>query len=305
MTRHGHLLAALGLVACLGLAAVDAHAGPRHRRFFAGPSVHGHVHAYGGWGYAPRHPYTRFGTVWRHHGLGEGGYCHADGVRSFHGLGDGYCYEPGPARYWWLETAPPPPPAPRYAPPPEPPASQPHPGATAPPAVEETSFTRTSRAWSLLERGDARAARRDFAVLALRTPEDTTPRVGFALASAMLGENETAIWSMRRAFEIDAAAVADLAVDGALARRLQSLIARYEAIAREPGSGTEAIFMAAALHLLSGADERAASAITEAIEKGDREPATLALRDLIEGSNPRREDKAPGECFVEAGDLDV
>ena len=276
---------ALGAAILLGGADVRADGRPRghhgsrfgHHGFrFQGHTGHGY--------HSIRIPRYHFGPIWRHHGLGEGGYCDAEGVRRYHGLGDGPCYGAAAPRYWWID-----PPAYEPAPPaaPPPPRSAP-PAAPRPqfPAPDETSFARTNRAWSLLRDGQPRPARRDFAVLALRTSEDVIPRVGFALASAALGDDRTAIWAMRRAFEMDALAVGDLPVDDALAARVRALIWRYAGRGDDP----EALFMVAALAFLAGDEELAVSAIGEAIERGDAAPSTHALGDLLEAGPPAPEE---------------
>ena len=87
MTRRTCLAMAFGLLAAIGLTALDARADWRHP---PGPVVRGGVYyghgGHGGYGYTSPYGYWHSSSVRRHHGLGEGGYCHDYGVRRFHGL---------------------------------------------------------------------------------------------------------------------------------------------------------------------------------------------------------------------------
>ena len=236
-----------------------------HGRSHFGPRVH----------FRPRYPYASFhhsygSGIRRFHGLGEGAYCATSGVSRYHGLGDGYCQY-----YWWLDA---------------PPivvvvdgdrgADRPPEIAPAPAVQPRLTAPRSEQAWALLGRGEARAALRDFAVLALRSMDDAEPRLGYALAAAMLGRDETAVWAMRRAVTVDSASLGDLPPGAALQQRLRRLAEGYSSRARTPGA-VEALFMTGALRYLLHEEQAAAALIAEAISQGDLEPSTRALHELL------------------------
>jgi hypothetical protein len=87
--------------------------------------------------------------------------------------------------------------------------------------------TRSESAWILLADGKARAALREFAVLALRSSGDAEARAGYGLAAAMLGKPDTAVWAFRRAVISDADVLDDLAGDERLTEPLQKVLNEY------------------------------------------------------------------------------
>ena len=225
--------------------------------------------------------------VRRHHGLGEATDCQCDGVRRFHGLGDGYCSRSyGGGRYS------------RYVLPyrvvvVEPGYQLRHESSYAPPhqpgvGVRLTSPTtpklpRSRRAWVMLVRGEARAALREFAVLALRDTQDAVARTGYGLAAAALGRHETAVWALRRAVVTDAAAFEHLAIDAAGQHLVRQLLAYYARTASEARDRdlVDALFMVSALCVLLDDLETARTAITIVLQSGGVDPAAKILGDLI------------------------
>jgi hypothetical protein len=254
--------------------------------------------------------------VRRHHGPGHGGYGYASGVRRFHGLGDGYYATHGPSRSWhavrphyvvpypyaggygydgWISVG-----APDYHRTSDPPVVtvvSTQRADAVPPAPKPT---RSQRAWSLLARGEARAALSEFAVLALRSTGDAQVRAGYGLAAAMLGKHDTAIWAMRRALDTNAGVVRDLALEAELNGRVRRLAEHYADRARRRGE-TGAQFMTATLLLLLHDDDAAAAAVAAAVEAGDTEPSTRALDDLLTAERDRggaEPTETPGELVA-------
>jgi hypothetical protein len=242
--------------------------------------------------------------VRRHHGLGHGGYPNAGGVRRYHGLGDGYCSPHHASRYWnavrpyhvvpypyageygyggWVTVG-----APDYHRTSEPPVVEVVSTQPAGAAPAEPKPTPSEIAWGKLSRGEARAALREFAVLALRSTRSAEPRAGYGLAAAMLSKHETAVWAMRRAIDTDAVALRNLALDERLDGPLRRLAGHYSERAGRLGAG-DGLFMAAALHFLLHEDDAARAAIAAAIERGDTEPTTKALDDLLAAEQDRDE----------------
>ncbi|MHC4769893.1 MAG: hypothetical protein ACYTEI_14455 [Planctomycetota bacterium] len=88
-------------------------------------------------------------------------------------------------------------------------------------------LTRSESAWILLADGKARAALREFAVLALRSSGNAEARAGYGLASAVLGKHDTAAWAFRRAVTADADVLDDLAGDERLTEPLRQILDEY------------------------------------------------------------------------------
>lgn len=81
----------------------------------------------------------------------------------------------------------------------------------APEIKDEVSVEeRTADAWELLEQGEANRAQGFFALAAVKDPEDAVVKLGFALASAELGDAERAAWSAERAIGVDEGELATL-----------------------------------------------------------------------------------------------
>ncbi len=181
--------------------------------------------------------------VWRHHGLGHGGYGYESGVRRYHGLGDGYYATHSPSRYWnavrpyyvvpypyaygygydgWITVG-----AEDYHRTSEPPVFKVVSTRRADTTPPDPKPTRSDIAWSLLADGKARAALSEFAVLALRATRDAEARAGYGLAAAMLGKRDTALWAFRRAVITDADVLDDLARDERLTEPLRQLLDDY------------------------------------------------------------------------------
>ncbi|MHC4615523.1 MAG: hypothetical protein ACYTAU_18340 [Planctomycetota bacterium] len=190
--------------------------------------------------------------IWRHHGLGHGGYGCERGVRRYHGLGDGFYATYTPSRYWnavrpyyvvpysydsgcgyghdgWITVG-----AEDYQRTSEPPVFEVVSTQRADAAPPDPKPTRSETAWTLLAEGKARAALREFAVLALCSSGDAEARAGYGLAAAMLGKHDTAVWAFRRAVITDADVLDDLARDERLTEPLRQLLDDYAPEAQDP-----------------------------------------------------------------------
>jgi hypothetical protein len=252
-------------------------------------------------GFARSHPlhrrydrsyHRRYDTgIQRFHGLGEGGYCHERGVKRFHGLGDGVCYQdpvyyvtpdglgayygyPFPTEAW----------PPRYSSPraarPDPPAATraPRPAEPTSPMTDEA---RADRAWVAIGSGAPRTALREFAILALRRPDDAAPRIGYALAASMLLRHDDATWSLRLALERSAAVMRDFPIDESVASIVR-ILADYYANDHDPGPDGvgDTLLLRATLHTLLDEDSEA-RALLDTLEPADDDDATAALRALL------------------------
>ena len=139
-------------------------------------------------------------------------------------------------------------------------------------------------AWALLARGEARAARTEFAVLALRDPRDAAARTGYGLAAAALGHHEKAVWAMRRAVVTDAAAFDRLAIDTAGQPLVRQLLAHYARTASDTGNRdlVDSLFMVSALCVLLDDREMARAAIAIVLQMDGPGPAAKILGDLLD-----------------------
>jgi hypothetical protein len=221
-------------------------------------------------GNEPRYPYAWWGGAWRHHGPGEGGYCDDRGVRSLHGLGDGCYGRPVHVRPYFFVNVDEPYPAgePQPGAAPEDPGGMPEeaaPGDAAPPQPEPT--------WSFVNRRVAQAALREFAIEALRHPDEAEAKAGFAIAAAILGQDEKACWALRRAAATGLDSLhALVATGGGADGQIRLLITRYGA-----RRGADARFVTAMLHWLLGEDTLAQQNAAMAIAAGDGDPALAAI----------------------------
>ena len=262
--RKQHWISRLGLAAVAGVilaAGSAAFAGGRHH---GGGGHHGH----GG-----HH------SVSRHHGLGHAGFSLHHGVRRHHGLG-GHFYGSYGRPYAY--------PSYRYsrdsAVESRRRASR---GASVAGAGEpastygRSSVSSSDRAWALLSKGEAEAARSAFASLAAASPSHRQPKAGYALAAAILGDHEKAMWAMRRAFRIDADSLHYLPVDKRLRERMQVLLQQYGYQESQPEGKVDALFMRAALHYLLQEHAAAAADIDAAIAAGDTHRSARALKALL------------------------
>ena len=146
--------------------------------------------------------------------------------------------------------------------------------------VAEDTTTPYAEGWNKLARGDARSAFRYFSQEASRNLDDGAPKIGYAIASAMLGDHRRAAWAMRRAFEVDPFSAQTLLFQDQLAAQVDQLAEEYARRAdRTPSS--DADFMLAAVSFLIQDYQLAEVAIDAAIDHGDRSQAAENLRAMI------------------------
>ena len=140
------------------------------------------------------------------------------------------------------------------------------------------------RGWSLLlVKGDANGAMGVFGALARAYPRDAISGAGYALAAALLGEDEAAVGAMRWAVEADPVSLGDLTGNERLEMIVRDLLAYFAAEAGRSGGDVDALFMTAAMHYLLHEDNAALSAIAEAIHRGDSDRSARALYGLLQG----------------------
>jgi len=152
-------------------------------------------------------------------------------------------------------------------------------GTAASEATDVDSGER-SRGWRQLAAGAARSARSAFGAEASSHPREGLPKVGYALASAMTGDADTAIYAMRRAFRIDPEGAAYFHPDKQLAKRLRQLDGQYGQ--ENHLNADDRAFMTSAIHLLLGEPEEARKALQHLSARPTRRESTAQLRAEIE-----------------------
>ncbi len=146
--------------------------------------------------------------------------------------------------------------------------------------IEFTQELMKDEGWELLEKGEGRKAITHFARLATRHRGNGLPKVGFALACALEGDDNVAAASMRHALQTDPDALNQFVADPKLRERMAAMIERYGGQEELSYRRGDALIMAASLHYLLGQFEESTDAIARALENGDKFQTTLGLQQL-------------------------
>ena len=145
--------------------------------------------------------------------------------------------------------------------------------------------SQSGESWSFLTEGRPLAALRAFGTQAQTDPNKGAPKVGYALASAAMGELEQGIWAMRRAFKYDPEGVHYVTLSEDMEPAVRDLIAEYEHLesssAKDPGPP----FMLAALHFLRRDLGSAQTSIDRAYSYGESEVSGSNLKLMIENES--------------------
>jgi tetratricopeptide (TPR) repeat protein len=147
--------------------------------------------------------------------------------------------------------------------------------------------------WELLAQGDAREARRSFDRAREAFPNDGLPRVGYAIACALLDRGDEAVSEMRRVIRDDPDALDEVPQDEALMVQVQHVIDLMNARTQERSDDADAYFMIAALRYVMDEDARAYLAIDMALDRGDRDRSARQLKSMIQQAIERDADQEP------------
>lgn len=137
------------------------------------------------------------------------------------------------------------------------------------------------KAWELLAAGEAREARRLFDRQMQQYPSDGLPRVGYALAAALLERHDEAQQSMREALRHDPDSLNELPDPVIESAHVQSLLSVYEARAAADARDIDAMLMLSAMRYVLGDPALAYFAVDTAIERGDSDISARNLKGLI------------------------
>jgi hypothetical protein len=146
--------------------------------------------------------------------------------------------------------------------------------------LEFTKELLNDAGWTLLAEGKSAEALTRFARLATRHRGNGMPKLGFALAAAMQGDDNVAAASVRHALQTDPQSLNQFSVSQALRTRMTSLIARYQKQEELSYRRGDALIMTASLHYLLGEFTDSQAAIARALENGDKFQTTLGLQQL-------------------------
>ena len=141
--------------------------------------------------------------------------------------------------------------------------------------------------WSLLENGRPVEAQRVFAALASTHPLRGAPKIGYAVATADIGQLSKGAAAMRRALRIDPDALHYVPVNADLQHKFRQLADYYDVGPASVGRA-DAHFMAAALHYLGGEPNIAREKIHQSLKYGDSKASTKNLRRIIEDREVRQ-----------------
>jgi hypothetical protein len=134
--------------------------------------------------------------------------------------------------------------------------------------------------WSLLEKGRPVEAQAVFAALAGTHPLRGAPKIGYAVATADIGQLSKGAAAMRRALRIDPDAVHYVPANADLQHKFRQLADYYDVGPASVGQA-DAHFMAAALHYLGGKANSARKQIDQSLKFGDSTASSENLRRII------------------------
>ncbi len=140
-------------------------------------------------------------------------------------------------------------------------------------------------AWRDLSTGNAERALLQFAELTQAEPDRSGPKVGYALAAAAVGRDDTAAWAMRRAFvSRDVDAIGFLADPQGLRPLLDQVAQQWSSRPASTSALSESDrwFMVAAVEYLRHNEGAAREALERSVAGGSVPPSAANLRRLLD-----------------------
>ncbi len=138
----------------------------------------------------------------------------------------------------------------------------------------------TSAAWKVLADGNYTSARDMFVTEIGADADAGVPKLGFALASAAMGDLETGTWAIKRAFENDPESVSDVVLDGKLRPMVRTLIEKYEIRVPDPTTNQDDAMTLATLYQLQGDVEAAAMMAKALPNASELFPASMIMEEM-------------------------
>ena len=139
-----------------------------------------------------------------------------------------------------------------------------------------------ARSWAILAEGKDREARNLFDDVTHRHPHRRSPKVGHALATALLGDLTQGAHVMSRAMGRDPRALHDVVLNDQLRARINELMTKYDAASRRDPHHVDLQVMVASLHCILEDHAAARKAVDQAAGEGGKSLAVRKLRKLIE-----------------------
>lgn len=149
----------------------------------------------------------------------------------------------------------------------------------------------TSIGWRQLMYGQCYSALQSFRHEAKLCPDESEPKVGYALAAASIGNYSAGVWAMRRAFQTDPMGMEYLSLGDWSREPLESLAQRYEQFRYNDPADPDPAFMVAALHFLMNEPSAAREALGPPPRGGWKYVSTRHLDNMIEGRFASRIDE--------------
>lgn len=137
------------------------------------------------------------------------------------------------------------------------------------------------RAWEHIAEGDGPLALEAFACLAREYPDDGLMHIGYALASSLVGAEQSAVAMARQAVYSDVEALLYVPADSRIDERVAQLLDRYGQIANEPGRQGDGLFMIAVLRASVGDYGGAYFAASEAVKYDAADDAAAILQNML------------------------
>jgi len=139
--------------------------------------------------------------------------------------------------------------------------------------------------WLLLSARRPEAALRFFRRQSQDNPRQGKIAVGYGLSAALTGDNNRAIWALRRALDSDPYSIPNVKLDAVARDQLQYLGGNYEVTMNGEGSQpvqqADSAFMLAAVGYFIGDLAAARRGVNQALVVGDNLPSTRQLEQLI------------------------
>ena len=132
--------------------------------------------------------------------------------------------------------------------------------------------------WELLSKNHALSARKAFERELYRHPHNGRAKVGLALANAILCNDGKAAYLMREVLIYDSAALQRAHLSSSLRHKLAKESHRLERKAYSRAGSTDDLVLAASIQFMLGRERAALGLVHRAIESGDNQKSTYALK---------------------------
>jgi hypothetical protein len=171
----------------------------------------------------------------------------------------------------------------------------------APAPYETEPAPITGNAWDLLDEGNAREARRQFAREIDTHPNDGLPQIGYAIASTLIDRKIEATAMMRRALKNDPEAIHEVPQTQGLIQAMEAALDEFVEMSDRRADNVDAQFMIAAMRYMLGDVSRAFFAIDRATDWGDKDASAVNLHGIIRKAMEQPAQPAPAPSTAPAG----